>query len=329
MKHTINSFTIKLSRALKFSFRAFRTEPSHCTAEQGSCFSWIWSFCAFKSYPAFQAGSSSGFILSNYFCMILEFTSLARGFSLAHWNARATHEVQWMLLVMEMCCVRYGAWQHWFSSGSLWQLELVFPTVPLERGWGSMFFTVLWQLKLSTNYNCTHKTLLDFQSSTWKLSCELFRLWGLVCLLSIFVTALSTIRILSSKVLYRIPPSLRFSAVISLRFLGSWDLESCKLDTRCRKNALFASRIFVTSILKCILNFWGKKNRTTVNRKMSHFLSLNLHELMVKCWSLSLQFLNHKICLFHPIKERFNLYGYLSLKAIREVGGERRRSLNQ
>jgi len=62
---------------------------------------------------------------------------------------------------------------------------------------------------------------------------------------------------------------------------------------------------------------------------MSYFFSLNLRELVVKCWSLSMQFLNHKSCLFHPIKEHLNLYGYSSLKAIIEMGGEKRRGLNQ
>lgn len=144
--------------------------------------------------------------------------------------------------------------------------------------------------------------------------------------------AQSIICTINSKVLYRFPANLRFSAVIFLWFHGIWGLECSNLDVLCQEKALSASRVFITSNLNCILDFLEEKKKVseTVEMKMSHFLSLNLHELVVKCWSLNLQFLNHKICLFHPIKEHFNLYGYLSLKAIREVGGERKRSsLNQ
>lgn len=52
---------------------------------------------------------------------------------LAPWNASITHEVQWIIPVMEMCCRRYGACQSCFSSAFLGQLELVFPTISLER----------------------------------------------------------------------------------------------------------------------------------------------------------------------------------------------------
>lgn len=174
-----------------------------------------------------------------------------------------------------------------------------------------------------------------FGFSEWHMLaflCFFFNCYYFVgCFLFVCFKVLSIMCTVNSEVLYQFPANLRFSLVIFLWFHGIWDLECSNLDALCQEKALSASRIFIISNLKCILDFLRKKKVSeTVERKMSHFLSLNLHELVVKCWSLNLQFLNHKICLFHPIKEHFNLYGYLSLKAIREVGGERQRSsLNQ
>lgn len=133
MKHNHCNFSDKMIRAPQFFLSLFRAESP--TTQQNQFLHFLslkTTFCAFRSYQAFQAVSSWGFVPSNYFCMRLEFTSLGHGYSPAHWNARVTHEVQWIILVMEMCCRRYGACQSCFCSASLGQLELVFAAIPLE-----------------------------------------------------------------------------------------------------------------------------------------------------------------------------------------------------
>lgn len=194
--------------------------------------------------------------------MHLEFTSLGHGYSPAHWNARVTHEVQWIILVMEMCCRRYGACQSCFCSASLGQLELVFAAIPLEWTGLSILCSIL-RVKKKFKYKLHLQSWDFFRFPEWHMKAFLWFFSIIIILLGVFwffcFKARSIICTINSKVLYQFPANLRFSAVIFLWFHGIWGLECSNLDVLYQEKALSASRVFITSNLNCILDFLEEK----------------------------------------------------------------------
>lgn len=157
----------------------------------------------------------------------------------AHWNASVTHEVQWIILVMEMCCRRYGACQSCFPSAFLEQLELVFPTIPLERivlnGLGINILCSTLRVKKKVNYKLYLQSwdFLDSQSGMCKLSCEFLNYFLLlfcwVC--SVCFKVLSITCTVNSKVLSTFPANLEdFSTHFPLI---SWDMWPGMQQPRC------------------------------------------------------------------------------------------------